>query len=176
LRIARIPRGAIPLLFLVVQSASGQTMGAEPMTGTWQMNLAKSTFAAGTASPRSDTYRYENRPDGFTLWTRALVQANGNPGFSFSLRKYDGNHYALYSVATLTALFTTGAAAATTQTSRIIDARNTELFNYTDRVVTQRVTRTLAPDGKSFTQRVYDPAGVLISTTHWDKVEPPPQT
>src|SRR5688572_25497974 len=166
----------LALLCLVSGSLSAQAPAVEPMVGTWQLNVAKSTYAPGVIPSRSDTYRYENRADGFTLWSRAIVQANGKPAFSFSLRKYDGNHYPIYSVATLTALFTTGVAPATTQTARVIDSRNTELFNYTDRVVTQRVTRVLAPDGNSFTQRTYNAQGELTATTHWDKVVPPPQT
>ena len=168
-------RRSLLLLLVTAGFAEAQAAG-DPMPGTWQLNPARSTFAPGATPPRSDTYRYENRPDGFTLWVRSTVLANGNPGFTFSLRKYDGKHYPVYNVATLTALFTTGASPAQTQTARIIDARNTELFNHTDGVVTQRVTRTLAPDGKSFVQRAYNANGELTSTTLWEKVEQPPQT
>jgi hypothetical protein len=171
-----IVAGLLILTAALSESASAQAARGDPMAGTWVLNVARSTYAPGTTPPRASSYRYENRPDGFTLWVAATVNATGNPGFSYSLRKYDGKEYPTYTVASLTGLFMGGARPAATQSSRLTDARSTELFNRTDGVITQRVTRTMAPDGKSFTMRTYAPTGELQNTTIWEKVEQPPQT
>jgi hypothetical protein len=159
----------------LAQSASAQAAQGDPMAGTWVVNLARSTYASGV-KPRAQSYRYENRPDGYTLWVAATVGATGTPGFSYSLRRYDGKDYPVYTVASLTALFGGGASPAGTQSSRLIDAFNTELVNKTSGVVTGTVKRTMARDGKSFTMRTYNPAGELQNTVLFEKVEQPPQT
>ena len=157
------------------QPASAQATQGDPMVGTWVLNVARSTYQPGATPPRASSYRYENRPDGFTLWVAATVGATGNPGFSYSLRKYDGKDYPVYTVASLTALFGGGASPAGTQSSRVIDAYNTELINKTDGVHVSTVRRTMARDGKSFTMRTTNAAGA-VTTTVWEKVEQPPQT
>ena len=149
-----------------------QTPTTDPMAGTWKLNVTQSTFAG--AAPQSIVYRYENRPDGFTLWVSSTIGASGNPGFSISLRKYDGRNYPAYNVGTATTLLVDGARTNWTQASRMVDAYTTELENKTDGVVTQKVTRTMARDGKSFTMRTYDTAGALTSTQLFEKVELPP--
>jgi hypothetical protein len=145
------------------------------MAGTWVLNVARSTYASGNP-PRAQSYRYENRADGYTLWVNAVVGATGNPGFSYSLRKYDGKEYPVYTVAALTALFAGGTSPAGTQSARVIDAYTTELTNKTNGVVTGTVRRTMARDGKSYTMISRNPAGEVTATTVWEKVEQPPQT
>jgi hypothetical protein len=160
----------------LVQSASAQATQGDPMAGTWVLNVAKSTYLPGATPPRAASYRYENRPDGFTLWVSATVGATGTPTFSYSLRKYDGKEYPTYTVASLTALFTGGQRPAATQSSRLLDAYNTELINKTDGVHISTVRRTMARDGKSFTMRTTNAQTGATTTTVWEKVDQPPPT
>ena len=99
-----IAAGSIVLACMVSDPASAQAPQGDPMAGTWVMNVAKSTFAQGAAPPRAASYRYVNRPDGYTMWVSSTVGATGNPTFNFSLRKYDGRDYPTYNVTTLTAV------------------------------------------------------------------------
>jgi hypothetical protein len=149
-------RIVIPSLLMLAcalaQQAVAQATVGDPMAGSWKLDVGKSTFSPGPG-PRAVTYRYENRPDGFTLWTQASVNAAGNPAFSFSLRKYDGKEYPVYTAVTLATLLTTGKTSAQTQEARVIDAYTTELVNRVDGKVTTIVTRTMARDGKTFTLR-----------------------
>ena len=131
-----------------VQSATAQAAKADPMAGTWKLNVEKSTYTAGPG-PRALTYRYENRADGLTLWVASSIGATGAPGFSFSLCKYDGQDYPAYNVATMTTFLAEGAKTNWTQASRLIDAYTTELMNKTDGAVTGKVVRTMARDGKT---------------------------
>ena len=168
-----IPAGLLVLTCALAQSAAAQAKSSgDPMAGTWSLNIARSTFAG--APPKAQSYRYENLPDGSTLWVAATIGATGNPGFSISIRRYDGRDYPAYNVATMTPFLAADAKTNWTQASRMIDAGTTELLNKTDGVVTQRVTRTMAPDGKTFTLRSYNPAGELTGTSVYEKVEQPP--
>jgi hypothetical protein len=160
----------------LAQSASAQATQGDPMAGTWVLNVARSTYLPGATPPRAASYRYENRPDGYTLWVAATVGATGTPTFSYSLRKYDGKEYPTYTVGSLTALFTGGQRPAATQSSRLIDAYNTELVNKTDGVQVSTVRRTMARDGKSFTMRTTNAQTGQTTVTFWEKVEQPPQT
>src|SRR5688500_16560997 len=113
------------------QAAEAQAPTVDPMAGTWKLNVGKSTYATG-AGPRAVTYRYTHRPDGFTLWVASTVDANGNPGFSISLRKYDGRDYPAYNVATMTPFLAGNVKTNWSQVSRMVDAYTTELVNKTD--------------------------------------------
>jgi hypothetical protein len=165
----------VPVL-LVLACALAERVGAQapagdPMPGVWRLNVEKSVFSPGPA-PRASTYRYENRPDGFTLWTQSGLNGAGNPTFSFSLRKYDGNEYPVYNVASLTTFVTTGEKASQTQVARRIDAYTTEVVNMSNGKATTTTTRTLARDGKTFTMRTKgtNAAGQAIDdTTVWEK-------
>jgi hypothetical protein len=168
--------GLLILTGVLAEAASAQVAQGDPMAGTWVLNVARSTYQPGATPPRASSYRYENRADGFTLWVAATVGATGNPGFSYSLRKYDGKDYPVYTVASLTALFGGGASPAGTQSSRVLDAYNTELVNKTGGVHMSTVRRTMARDGKSFTMRTTNAQTGQTTVTVWEKVEQPPQT
>jgi hypothetical protein len=170
---ALLTRGLLICVCVVVPLASSQTPAGDPMAGTWKMNVARSSFVPGPA-PRSVTYRYENRSDGFTLWISSGENASGNPTFSYSLRKYDGQEYPVYNVATMTAFATTGARPGQTQSARLVDAYTTEVVNKNDGRVTTTVRRTMARDGKSFTMRTTgtNAAGERVDdTTIWERVD-----
>ena len=168
-----ITAGLLLLACAQAQPAAAQAKSSgDPMVGTWNLNVARSTFAG--APPKAGSYRYENLPDGSTLWVASSIGPTGNPGFSISIRRYDGRDYPAYNVATMTPFLATNARTNWTQASRMIDANTTELLNKTDGVVTSRVTRTLARDGRTFTLRSYSPTGELQSTSIYEKVDQPP--
>jgi hypothetical protein len=165
--------GMILLACATAQSAAAQAAKTDPMAGTWKLNLQKSTYAQGQP-PRSLTYQYVNRDDGFTLWVSSSIGAAGNPGFNISLRKYDGKDYPAYNLTTMTSFLAQNAKTNWTQSSRLVDDHTTELLNKTDGVVTGKVIRTLARDGKSFTMKGYDANGKLTATQLFEKVDQPP--
>lgn len=132
---------------------SGQQGRGDPMAGSWMLNVEKSTFSPGPG-PRLSLYRYENRPDGWTLWTAAGQSADGSPMFDFALRRYDGKEYPRYNVATITALATNEGTRYETQVSRILDARSTEVINKLNGRTLSTAIRTMASDGRSFTLKV----------------------
>ena len=58
--------------------------------------------------PQSEVRRYQQLEDGFFLYTRSTVNANGNPGFSQVAFKLDGKDYPLYSSGALAQFLTSG--------------------------------------------------------------------
>jgi hypothetical protein len=66
---------------------------ADPVVGTWQLNLAKSKFSPGPA-PKTDTRTYTESADGITMtWTS--VAADGKEMVVKSTFKADGKDYPL---------------------------------------------------------------------------------
>ena len=70
---------------LVPQSGFAQ---ADPMIGTWKLNLARSTYTAGPA-PRSTTVTFQGAGANLTA-TAETTDAQGRPIRSVFLRIYDG--------------------------------------------------------------------------------------
>jgi hypothetical protein len=71
--------------------AAGATDSPDPVVGTWTLNLAKSTFPAGTA-PQSQTRVYTQSADGTSLSVTG-VAADGTAMSQKSTFKYDGKEY-----------------------------------------------------------------------------------
>lgn len=63
---------------------------ADPVVGTWQLNVAKSKFAG--AAPKSGTRVYTESAAGITLKI-TTVAANGTSSTEESTFKYDGKEY-----------------------------------------------------------------------------------
>ena len=141
--------GLVLLLASLAGRASAQAPGVDPTPGTWRMIVEKSSFDPGPA-PRTAWYRYENLPDGFTLWTHSGLDAGGRPTFSYSRRRYDGAAYPVYDIGSLSALVVRGAKASRTQEVRILDERTTEFIDRVDGTVVSIVTRTVSADGRTF--------------------------
>src|SRR5688500_18376572 len=164
-------------LCAVTSPAAAQAPAGDPMAGVWTMNIAKSTFSPGPA-PRSSMWRYENRADGTTIWTAVGVNAAGLPTFSFSVRRYDGRAYPVFDGNNLPAFIANGTRPSRIQTSRLVDARTTEVRNVEGTAVST-VTRTMSADGKTFTARTVgtNAAGQPINdVTVWEKQENVTQT
>jgi hypothetical protein len=64
---------------------------ADPVIGTWQLNVAKSTFSPGPA-PKSQTRSYAESPQGIVLTTKT-VAADGKESTLSLTFKADGKPY-----------------------------------------------------------------------------------
>jgi hypothetical protein len=72
---------------------SKQTPTNDPMVGTWEVNLSKSTYNPGPA-PKSAINRFEPWEDGMK-GTIDIVDAQGNKIHSEASVKFDGKDYSL---------------------------------------------------------------------------------
>lgn len=80
------------LLGVVLTAAASIAMAADPLFGTWQLNLAKSKFSPGPA-PQSMTRVYaESAPGAITLTVNA-TSAGGKSGTTTYTYKNDGKPY-----------------------------------------------------------------------------------
>ena len=78
------------LLFVFLLVVPGLVFAADPIVGTWKLNLAKSKFSV--PAPKSGTVTYTE--DGEWLVVRAeSVTAEGNPTTRNSRYKLDGKKY-----------------------------------------------------------------------------------
>src|SRR5215831_10593183 len=66
----------------------------DPRIGTWQVNVAQSTYDPGPP-PQSVTRTYEDRGGGVTLFTAEGINAQGNPIFGQVAHKLDDKDYPL---------------------------------------------------------------------------------
>jgi hypothetical protein len=64
----------------------------DPLIGTWELNLAKSTFGGGTKPPRSSTRTYEALPNGYKYVNKG-VDAVGKPVLAEYTAYYDGKDH-----------------------------------------------------------------------------------
>jgi hypothetical protein len=78
-------------LMLAISWAALSAGSKDPVVGTWQLNLQKSTFAPGPA-PKSQTNTYVREGDLVTM-TAEGVDAKGNRISQEWSAKYDGNDY-----------------------------------------------------------------------------------
>ena len=103
--------------------------GTDPQSGTWKMNLEKSTFVSGGPQPKGETVVIEEIDDG--------IKVNSSAGFQYTA-KYDGKDYPM-----------TGSAAANSVVLRRIDANTIETIRKKDgNVVTSNIT-FISKDGKT---------------------------
>jgi hypothetical protein len=103
--------------------------GADPQAGTWEMNLAKSTFVSGGPQPKGETVVIEEVDGG--------LKVNSSAGFQYTA-KYDGKDYPM-----------TGSAAANGVALRQIDANTIETIRKKDgKTVTSNIT-FISKDGKT---------------------------
>jgi hypothetical protein len=70
-------------------SGSAIAAGADPVIGTWKLNIAKST---GDSLPKSETRTYAAASDGIKL-TYKRVGADGTESNVEATYKYDGSDY-----------------------------------------------------------------------------------
>lgn len=132
------------LVYGVVLSAglaglSGQTR--DPRTGTWRLNVAKSSYKPGPA-PKSQTVRIE--PSGQGEHVRSeTINTNGTRVTTDYVAAYDGRDYPLK-----------GSLVADAVSLKRIDARTTERFDKKGGQIVLVYRRVVSPDGKTMTVKI----------------------
>jgi hypothetical protein len=121
----------------LAQSNRG-TQTADPVAGTWELNLAKSKIVPGPA-PKRVTRVYAVSGDQITLTTN-LIGADGKPITTRSSYAYDGKDYAV-----------TGTPDYDTQAVKLVERGSVTAELKKAGKVVQRVSRKVSPDGKMLT-------------------------
>jgi hypothetical protein len=146
----------IPALFVVLAvTVFGQ---ANPRLGVWKLNLQKSKFdpAIGPA-PQSELRTYEAASGGKTKATIVTVDAKGMKSTRSYTAAYDGKDYPYAGNRNADTLALTG------------NAYGTEAMLKKAGKVVQIVHNVMAPDGKSFTLTVTNPAKTGTTVEVFDK-------
>ncbi|MDP9008790.1 MAG: hypothetical protein M3N91_08810 [Pseudomonadota bacterium] len=81
------------LVGAILTIATGTALAADPVVGTWKLNLAKSTFSPGPA-PKSQTRIYVESPQGMTVTVKTTA-ADGKESTTTLTFKDDGKAYAI---------------------------------------------------------------------------------
>ena len=165
--------GVAAASIFLTRSVGAQAAGPSPLVGTWKLNVARSTYSPGPA-PQANHYdlrQYAPLEGGWMRFISTSVNAMGEPTFTITVFRVDGQQYpvegernAVHNLATLTALMTTGRPTNVARSYRRIDSRTIESTTYTDGVPAVTI-RTIAPDGRSYTDAVggTDPQGRAIN-------------
>lgn len=135
--------------------SSGQAaQAADPILGTWTLNVAKSTYSPGPA-PKSMTVKFEAVGDGIKS-TADTIAADGSSTHTEYTASYDGKDYPL-----------TGMKDADTVSLRRIDANSAERTDKMGGKVVRTYKRTLSADGKTMTATITgtDDQGRTIENT-----------
>jgi len=113
-------------------------IAANPVVGTWQLNLAKSKFSPGPA-PKTDTRTYTESADSITMIWKS-VAADGKEMNVKSTFRTDGKDYPL-----------TGSANFDTLTLKQVDSHTVHSTQKKGGKVVGETTRTVSKDGKELT-------------------------
>jgi hypothetical protein len=79
------------LVGAIIAIGTGTALAADPVVGTWKLNLAKSTFSPGPA-PKSQTRIYAESAQGMTVTVRTTA-ADGKESTTNLTFKEDGKSY-----------------------------------------------------------------------------------
>jgi hypothetical protein len=112
--------------------------GADPIDGTWKLNVAKSKFNPGPA-PQSQTRTYVETAQGVTL-TFSGVAADASPMSGGSTFKYDGKDYPITGLPNYDAIALTR-----------VDANTVKSTQKRAGKAVGTTTRTVSKDGKTMT-------------------------
>ena len=111
---------------------------ADPLVGTWKLNVAKSTYSPGP-TPKSITAKIEAAGKGEKL-TADGVRGDDTPIRVEYKAQYDGKDYPI-----------SGSPMADTVSLKRLDANTTERTDKKGGKVVQTLTRKLSSDGKTLT-------------------------
>ena len=111
---------------------------ADPLVGTWKLNVAKSTYSPGPA-PKSIIAKIEAAGEGEKL-TADGVRGDDTPIRVEYTAQYDGKDYPI-----------SGSPMADTVSLKRLDANTTERTDKKGGKVVQTLTRKLSSDGKTLT-------------------------
>jgi hypothetical protein len=108
------------------------------LTGTWAVNVAKSTYSPGPA-PKSETRTYVALANGYKFSSKG-IDGEGKPTATTFSVNFDGKYYPL-----------TGSVAVDSIMAKRVDAYTNESVQTKGGKIVRRTTRVIAKDGKSFT-------------------------
>lgn len=135
----RLTRRLLLCGWLVACAMPSAAQGADPWTGTWVLNVGRSTFRPGPP-PRAQTITIESHPnDGLHVVTDG-VDARGQKTHTERTARFDGLDYPA-----------TGFPRPTTQAFSRIDARRYQIVSKQAGAVVTRTTVTVASDGRTMT-------------------------
>jgi hypothetical protein len=127
-------------LFLAVAFLSAVSIAgaADPLVGTWTLNLAKSKITP--PAPKSETRTYSESDDGTISVTEKIVSAEGNENNVSASYKLDGKEYPV-----------TGAPDSDSVSAKRITSHTTEYTLKKAGKVVQTARRVVSKDGKTLT-------------------------
>ena len=128
-------------LILWAQGNPASAQAADPVIGTWKLDVAKSKYSPGPP-PKSLTVRFEAAGAGVKV-TSDGVPADGQATHTEYTANYDGKDYPI-----------TGSAIADTVSLKRIDANTVERTDKKGGKVVQTLTRKVSSDGKMMTTTV----------------------
>jgi len=137
------------ILALAASTTAAAPPPADPVIGTWNLNLAKSTFSPGPA-PKSQIRIYAESTLGMTL-TLKTTRANGTEATTTVTFKEDGKPYAV-----------SGNPEYDIVSAKRVDALTVQSILMTAGATVGTSVRTVSKDGKTltFTQKGTNSAGV----------------
>lgn len=133
------PMTAALSTLLIISYAAVAADAADPVVGTWKLNVAKSQVRAGPPLAQSDTRTYTATDGGIALtWKRSST--DGKETTSQSTSKTDGKDYPI-----------TGSPDVDTANATRIDANTVETTLKRMGKVVGKGTRSVSKDGKTLT-------------------------
>ena len=122
----------------------------DPRIGTWTLDIGKSAFPPGSA-PRMQLRKIESRADGFTVYTQAGINAEGDPTFIQTTYRLDGEKYPEYTQNTLAA-FAANGSKPNMNTYRLVAPRIVEIARFdTDGKLAATTRQEMSDDGRTVT-------------------------
>jgi hypothetical protein len=137
---------------MVSVTAISLAAGSDPVVGTWQLNLSKSTFAAGTA-PKSQTRTYSQSGPSITLVMKT-VGPDGKESTTQTTYQLDGKDYPI-----------TGASDYDSLTAKQVNPRSATFTLKKGGQAVGSTNRTISKDGKILTSKT------RVTTAKGDKSE-----
>jgi len=138
-QLMRLKRVTLQALFAVLLTGAAAALaGANPLVGTWRLNLAKSKLRASPA-PKSVVVKVEPKGGGISV-ALSVVNADGTKGQLGYTAKYDGKDYAIVG----SRLFSTVAL-------KHIDDHTDEVIYKKKGKVARTSKRAVSKDGKTLT-------------------------
>jgi hypothetical protein len=141
---------------ILLTAGSAVAAAAEPLLGTWSLNLAKSQFSPGTA-PKAFKRVFTAQGDAIDMEISGLTP-DGTPFSGHAVFRMDDKDYAI-----------TGVGNADTMAVKRIDSSHYLTTMKKDGKVVGSVDSAMSADGKIFTQAVKNASGAVTSTMTFDR-------
>ena len=148
--------GLMIVAALCILPAAVRAQAADPLAGTWRLNVAQSKYA-NAAPPKSQTTTLQAVEGGL----REIVERVNADGTSTRWEvtaRYDGRDYPVK-----------GDPSRDTVAMTRTDGSTVDIVNKKGGAVVSRMRIVVAPDGKSRTNTVLDPSGRQTAVLHFDR-------